>query len=499
MPAKRKILLKGNRKRPRGSIQTDFPKELIEPEVPEILNIDDEFDDEAPGVMERESFDDGDEIALTNIPSDATGTIVEPDENLPERDRGIESIYDTFYRDVGKYPRISADEEKELSRRILEENDREAYDRFVLANLRLAISMVNCIIRRMPKSPVLDYMDVVQEAIGGLMIAVEKFDYKKNVRFSTYAVYWINQKIRNALAKYRPGITVPGFAGESVYRLSKYIDLHRQGRFSEIPDDIKKRIGDLSHVATQTLSISQSLDENEGGSLDLDRFLPDESFLHEESIEKRFFRNEAWKMIAESIRNYHVRENDRKKSELRGYRRMSDAEIDKVAREDYDKLCRHFGVGAYVGGPQTLREIGAAYGHSQEYARLSIERIMKGIASDPNLKLLAKDWGIFGESVSAMRRKKKRKSAEEGSEGTEGTEPSENGNPDVIPFPDGNGSAGDLFDECEASEFDACEFEERIVDAFGDGGDNGSDPFEEGEKGFGDFEKDDDFENQEEG
>src|SRR3989344_8045826 len=102
----------------------------------------------------------------------------------------------TYLREIGRVPFLTADEEKELARRI-EEDDEEARKKLALANLRLVVSIAK---RYVGRSPSLSLLDLIQEGNIGLFKAVEKFDYRKGYKFSTYATWWIRQAITRALA-----------------------------------------------------------------------------------------------------------------------------------------------------------------------------------------------------------------------------------------------------------------------------------------------------------
>src|SRR3989344_4504488 len=110
-----------------------------------------------------------------------------------------------YLREIGKIPLISADEEKDLARKI-EKGDEEARKKMTQANLRLVVSIAK---RYVGRSPHLTLLDLVQEGNIGLFKAVEKFDYRRGYKFSTYATWWIRQAITRALADQARTIRIP--------------------------------------------------------------------------------------------------------------------------------------------------------------------------------------------------------------------------------------------------------------------------------------------------
>src|ERR1700675_2718998 len=128
----------------------------------------------------------------------------------PRRPRGpsVQSPLETYLREINETALLSADEEKELARRI-EDGDSEARDRMVRANLRLVVN-----IARRYRSTGLGLQDLIEEGNLGLLRAVEGFDPSMNTRFSTYASYWIKQSIKRALENTAKTIRIPAYMVE---------------------------------------------------------------------------------------------------------------------------------------------------------------------------------------------------------------------------------------------------------------------------------------------
>src|SRR3989338_2409683 len=110
-----------------------------------------------------------------------------------------------YLREIGKYPLLSSEEEIELAKKI-EKNDEAARQKLAVSNLRLVVSIAKKYVGR---SANLTLLDLIQEGNIGLFKAVEKFDYKRGYKFSTYATWWIRQAITRALADQGKTIRIP--------------------------------------------------------------------------------------------------------------------------------------------------------------------------------------------------------------------------------------------------------------------------------------------------
>src|SRR3989344_4712039 len=118
----------------------------------------------------------------------------------------------SYLKEIGKTPLLTKDEEKELSKRA-EKGDEEARQRIMKANLRLVVSIAK---RYVHRTPHLSILDLIQEGNIGLSRAVEKFDYRKGFKFSTYATWWIRQAITRALADQSRTIRIPVHMVETI-------------------------------------------------------------------------------------------------------------------------------------------------------------------------------------------------------------------------------------------------------------------------------------------
>ncbi|KKS26044.1 MAG: RNA polymerase sigma factor [Parcubacteria group bacterium GW2011_GWA2_42_11] len=159
-----------------------------------------------------------------------------------------------YLREIGRVSLLNAREEIELAKRI-EKNDEEAKQRLTNANLRLVVSIAK---RYVGRSPNLTLLDLIQEGNIGLFKAVEKYDWHKGYKFSTYATWWIRQAITRALADQARTIRIPVHMVETI---SKYIQVKRRllqdlGR-EPLPEEIASEMGIEVEKVRQIIKISQ--------------------------------------------------------------------------------------------------------------------------------------------------------------------------------------------------------------------------------------------------
>ncbi|HAK58513.1 MAG TPA: RNA polymerase subunit sigma-70, partial [Lachnospiraceae bacterium] len=125
----------------------------------------------------------------------------------------IEDPVRMYLKEIGKVPLLSADEERDLAMR-MEQGDEDAKKRLAEANLRLVVSIAKRYVGRG-----MLFLDLIQEGNLGLIKAVEKFDYKKGYKFSTYATWWIRQAITRAIADQARTIRIPVHMVETINKL----------------------------------------------------------------------------------------------------------------------------------------------------------------------------------------------------------------------------------------------------------------------------------------
>ena len=174
-----------------------------------------------------------------------------------------------YLKEIGKVPLLSADEEIELAKR-MEEGDVEAKKRLSEANLRLVVSIAKRYVGRG-----MQFLDLIQEGNMGLMKAVEKFDYRKGFKFSTYATWWIRQAITRAIADQARTIRIPVHMVETI---NKLIRIQRQllqdlGR-EPLPEEIgaemdmpTKKVREILKIAQEPVSLETPIGEEDDSHL----------------------------------------------------------------------------------------------------------------------------------------------------------------------------------------------------------------------------------------
>ena len=157
---------------------------------------------------------DGDEPddALLLAEDDDDMDVEQLDLSIPDG-VSIEDPVRMYLKEMGKVPLLSADEEIELAKR-MEEGDEDAKKRLAEANLRLVVSIAKRYVGRG-----MLFLDLIQEGNFGLIKAVEKFDYRKGYKFSTYATWWIRQAITRAIADQARTIRIPVHMVETINKL----------------------------------------------------------------------------------------------------------------------------------------------------------------------------------------------------------------------------------------------------------------------------------------
>ena len=181
-----------------------------------------------------------------------------------------------YLKEIGKVPLLSADEEIELAKR-MEEGDVEAKRRLSEANLRLVVSIAKRYVGRG-----MLFLDLIQEGNLGLIKAVEKFDYRKGYKFSTYATWWIRQAITRAIADQARTIRIPVHMVETInklIRVSRQL-LQEYGR-EPLPEEIAAEMGipedkvrEIIKIAQEPVSLETPIGEEEDSHLG--DFIPDD-------------------------------------------------------------------------------------------------------------------------------------------------------------------------------------------------------------------------------
>ncbi|MCX6765182.1 MAG: sigma-70 family RNA polymerase sigma factor [Candidatus Nealsonbacteria bacterium] len=187
-----------------------------------------------------------------------------------------------YLKEIGKVPFLTAEEEKELAKKI-EKGDEEAKKRLARANLRLVVSIAKKYVGR---SPNMTLLDLIQEGNLGLFRAVEKFDWRRGYKFSTYATWWIRQAITRALADQARTIRIPVHMVETI---SKYTKARRRllqelGR-EPLPEEIASEMGidiekayQIRKISQDTISLETPVGEDDEDSV-LAEFIEDDKLV----------------------------------------------------------------------------------------------------------------------------------------------------------------------------------------------------------------------------
>ncbi len=265
---------------------------------------------------------------------------IDESNDLPDGKAKIDPIQ-LYLKEIGKVAFLTAEEEKELARKI-EKGDKEAMNKLMRANLRLVVSIAK---RYIGKSPNLTLLDLIQEGNIGLRRAVEKFDWRRGYKFSTYATWWIRQAVTRALADQARTIRIPVHMVETIAKYTKVRrrllqDLGREPLAEEISAEMGIPIPKVHHIkriSQETVSLETPVGDDEDDSV-LAEFIEDE------------------KMIAPSVEAARSLLKDRLKEVL----------VDLTPREQ-KILGMRFGL--KDGVTHTLEEVGQEFGVTRERIR----------------------------------------------------------------------------------------------------------------------------------
>ena len=181
----------------------------------------------------------------------------------------IEDPVRMYLKEIGKVPLLSAEEEVELAKRMAE-GDEEAKKRLAEANLRLVVSIAKRYVGRG-----MLFLDLIQEGNLGLIKAVEKFDYQKGFKFSTYATWWIRQAITRAIADQARTIRIPVHMVETInklIRVSRQLlqELGREPTPEEIAEELDmpvERVREILKISQEPVSLETPIGEEEDSHL----------------------------------------------------------------------------------------------------------------------------------------------------------------------------------------------------------------------------------------
>lgn len=221
-------------------------------DLDEKIDIDDKID-------EKEDEEEEDISDLTNLPKNVN----------------IDDPVRMYLKEIGRVPLLSADEEIELAKR-MEAGDEDAKQKLCEANLRLVVSIAKRYVGRG-----MLFLDLIQEGNLGLMKAVEKFDYQKGFKFSTYATWWIRQAITRSIADQARTIRIPVHMVETINKLMRVSrqllqDLGREPTPEEIGNEMgitEDKVREIMKISQEPVSLETPIGEEEDSHLG--DFIPD--------------------------------------------------------------------------------------------------------------------------------------------------------------------------------------------------------------------------------
>ena len=290
-----------------------------------LLDTDDEEDDD----------DDEDELAArSGVVITKSGEIeVSESRNIPTDDP-----VRMYFKEIGKVPLLTADEERELAIRI-ENGDEEAKKKLCESNLRLVVSIARRYLNRG-----LSFLDLIQEGNLGLIKAVEKFDYSKGYKFSTYATWWIRQAITRSIADQARTIRIPVHMVETInklIRISRQLlqELGREPTAEEIAKEMGisvEKVREIKKISQDPVSLETPIGEEEDSHLG--DFIPDEDI--PSPVEAA-----AYSMLQKQLREV----------------------LDTLSEREKKVLILRFGLDD--GRPRTLEEVGKEFNVTRERIR----------------------------------------------------------------------------------------------------------------------------------
>ncbi len=281
----------------------------------------------------------------------------EPEEEkvTPKLDLTVEPSLDSlrlYLREIGKVPLLTADQEVYLAKRI-ERGDMAAKTQMIEANLRLVVSIAKSYLGRG-----LSFLDLIQEGSLGLIRAVEKFDYRKGYKFSTYATWWIRQAVTRAIADKARTIRIPV---HMVEKLNKVVHIERQlvqrlgrePRPDEIAEELEittEEVREILRMSQLPISLEKPIGEEEDSQLG--------DFVEDETAESPF-----------DTAQVTLRRGDIERA------------LDSLPERERKVIELRFGLSGAQ--PCTLEEVGRAFGVTRERIRQIENNTLKKLESLP--------------------------------------------------------------------------------------------------------------------
>ena len=201
-----------------------------------------------------------------------------------------------YFDQIKKTPLLTSEEEHDLSRRI-QEGDDAAKSKLIESNLRLVVKIAKSYV-----TSDVSFLDLVQEGNLGLIKAASKFDYRRNVRFSTYASWWIKQSITRALSNKRRQIRLPHRKEDALRRIQRTFNvlsqrLMRTPTVEEVGEEVglkPEEVTEILNISTAVVSLDSDLNEDSGTFHDI---FEDYSYAPDTELMKRSMREETLRFL----------------------------------------------------------------------------------------------------------------------------------------------------------------------------------------------------------
>lgn len=296
------------------------------------------------GILDTEISDedvDFHQLQMENIDDDVLGSVEDPKVQESLSSINSDDSVRIYLQQIGKIPMLSPEEEADVARKVIEEQDEFAKNLLINANLRLVVSIAKKYIGRG-----LSFLDLIQEGNLGLMKAAGRFDYTKGYRFSTYATWWIQQSITRAIADKARIIRLPIHMIESLSKIRRAtIDLTTELGHTPSKQEIAYRMGvpvskitSIIKMAQSTISMETPATSSEDSSKIAD-FIVDEATVAPDSrVTQENLFEDITKMLSQ------------------------------LTPKERDVLILRYGLDS-SGTRKTLDEIGSQYGVSRERIR----------------------------------------------------------------------------------------------------------------------------------
>ena len=262
-----------------------------------------------------------------------------------------------YLKEIGNYPLLTVDEEIELAK-LVEQGDEKAKKRLIESNLRLVVSIAKRYVGRG-----LSFLDLIQEGNLGLIKAVDKFDYRKGYKFSTYATWWIRQAITRAIADQSRTIRIPVHMSEVInktYRISRNLtqELGREPTEQELADAMDmpvEKVREILKISADPISLDTPIGEEDDSHLG--DFIKDETIVGPEEAA-------TYALLQEQIRDL----------------------LDTLTEREKRVLILRFGL--EDGRMRTLEEVGREFNVTRERIRQIESKALRKLRHPSRAKML---------------------------------------------------------------------------------------------------------------